>query len=393
MWRASGRHLLAFIGLVFAIGCGKGLPQAPAAPALRVTVVAPLRPPLDIEVSLFAEVRTAQRSAVGAEVAGRVVKLAAREGQRVDRGAVLARLDDRVPAQELLRLNAALKSAAAEAKVAEAQSARLLEAGGSVASEAERDEARARADGSQAAVQGLEAEIEAAELTVAQHLVRAPFAGRVSARLVEEGARVAAGDPVLELISDGPPEIWAYAQPEVAASITPKSTLEGSYRGETLRLRLIERVSALSQGGSTQVLRLAWPTDGPPATVGESLRVRVKRRIGGSGFIVPKDALSQGPTGDWMLFVIDDDVSDSSPPDTAAAEPRTRGVARRLGVQVLADERELALVDSPSLNVHSAVVVRGNERLAPGSRVEILESPAGRDAPELAGSGAREPKG
>ena len=379
------------IGLVFAIACDKAEPKAPSAPALRVTVVRPMLPPLDVEVSLFAEVRTAQRSAVGAEVGGRLVALVAREGQKVARGAVLARLDDRVPAQELLRLRAALTSAAAEAKVAEAQLERLLEAGDSIASKAERDEAQARADSSRAAVQGLQAEVEAAEVRVTQHHVRAPYSGRISARLVEEGARLAAGDPVVELISDGPPEVWAYAQPDVAASITPNSTLESTYRGETLKLRVIERVSALSQGGSTQVLRLAWPKDGPPATVGESLRIRAKRRIEGSGLIVPKDALSQGPTGDWMLFVIDDAASDGD--QRGAPSPLTAGVARRLGVRLVADERELALVEAPALNAQSAIVVRGNERLAPGARVEVLETAAGPDASELAGSGAREPKG
>lgn len=131
-------------------------------------------------------VRAASRADLSFEVAGKLNELPVKEGQVVQEGDLVARLDDR-------DLSANLKSAQAEADNAAANFARgakLIEDG--FISQTDFDTLRSKRD------------VTAAELTKAQKAVAdtrliAPFTGRVASRLVENFQDVQAKQPIVRL--------------------------------------------------------------------------------------------------------------------------------------------------------------------------------------------------
>lgn len=355
--RLVAGHLVALTAVATCLlgACGEQAAQAPRKrPAAKVRTVTPKAPPLQLQTQLYAEVRTRQRTLVGAEVAGRVLRVLKREGESVKAGETLALLDARVATQSVAQLRAELRAAEAEATVAQSQFARLERAGERLASRTEVDEAGARASRASAEAKALSARLASAEVSLTQHRLRAPFSGEVLSRLVDAGSWVAAGDAVVELTTAQRPELWAYATPALAARIRPETPAHAELAGQRYGLTLLERVAAVTQGGSTQLLRFALPADAPPPTLGLSLPVTVEEQREGPGWVVPRDALTRSPIGEWQLYRVRD------------------GKAQRLTLRLKASSDTEALVTGAPLSAGDAIVVRGNERLTPDAAVTVL---------------------
>jgi RND family efflux transporter MFP subunit len=138
-----------------------------------------------VRAQVGAEVR------VGPRVSGVVTELPAAVGQRVERGALLARLDDRSAKARLASLTAQLAAAWAESEWAAAQAVRAERLAGVVA-EADRDTARRDARVRAALVERLGAEIDEARLDLGFTELRAPVAGTVASVSTTVGETVAA---------------------------------------------------------------------------------------------------------------------------------------------------------------------------------------------------------
>jgi HlyD family secretion protein len=161
-------------------------------------------------------VRSRQRAHVGAERAGRVAAIPAREGTHVKKGDALLLLDDstartqlEVAQRDLEAARAATEAARAEATLARQQHERntaLFES--KLLAQGEMDLSKSKLESAEAGLGGAEAQERraASGLRLAQgeldHLrVLAPFDGVVSQRMVEVGESVVPGQPVLEVVS------------------------------------------------------------------------------------------------------------------------------------------------------------------------------------------------
>jgi RND family efflux transporter MFP subunit len=133
-------------------------------------------------------IRAFQTAEMGFEVSGRVTEFLVREGNLVEKDAVLARLDARDYEAELRVAEANLEKARADLT----RSTNIFEADPGAISEdtLERD---------RRAVKVTEARLEIAKKAVADTELRAPFAGVMARKLVEDFANVQAKEPVLIL--------------------------------------------------------------------------------------------------------------------------------------------------------------------------------------------------
>jgi membrane fusion protein, multidrug efflux system len=132
------------------------------------------------------EVRADQRAELAFLVSGPLVELPIQEGQFVEAGALLARIDPRDFANER-------DGRRSDRNEARAQFDRITRAFASQAvTAAERDQARAR-------FQVAEAELALAEKRLEDSELRAPFPGRIARRLVENFQTVQAGAPIVLL--------------------------------------------------------------------------------------------------------------------------------------------------------------------------------------------------
>ncbi|MCC5787453.1 MAG: efflux RND transporter periplasmic adaptor subunit [Phycisphaerales bacterium] len=193
------------LGLTLA-GCGEE-ESATASPAsaqgpVEVLVVEAWTSPIERRLRLVGSTRAVDAVTVTAEVTGTVAWIGFDDEAMVIKDQKLIELDDR-------RASADLR--AAEARL-ERLSLRLdrtrtaFDRG--AANPAELDDART-------AVAEAEAERDRAEAVHQDHTIRAPFAGRVTRRLVSMGALVSPGDTVAVLNSVDPIEV-AFSVPERA---------------------------------------------------------------------------------------------------------------------------------------------------------------------------------
>lgn len=181
-------------------------------------------------------VRARFQARLGVERAGRVLSIPYREGARIERGAVLLRLD---PSTAATRVEAARRDLEAlEAAVGSARAAEILArqthdraeplVRQGLLSAEQMDEARARLDAAIADRRVAEARRASAESAVrladdelAHHLVRAPFGAVVTRRFVEVGEPVVPGQAVLEVVSLDRLYVSAPIDERDAGRITP----------------------------------------------------------------------------------------------------------------------------------------------------------------------------
>lgn len=149
-----------------------------------------------------------------AEVAGLVREVLFEEGQRVEEGKLLFRLDDAELQQQRASRAAALDAAGADLANARWQFDRLraLREQG-VAAVEEYKNARDRYRAAEATVKRLKAELDMIGEQIADTRIRAPLTGRLTEHLVDVGDFVDAGDPLASLYAVDPIEL-AFWLPE-----------------------------------------------------------------------------------------------------------------------------------------------------------------------------------
>jgi RND family efflux transporter MFP subunit len=178
--------------LAFVAACG----EEPPPPRESV------RPVKIVEVSLHGgerreypgRIRATQYAEIGFEVPGRIVELPVREGDRVEAGHVLARLDARDYEAALAAAQAKLQHAAAEA-----ERARILYEKGV--------KPKSELDLAQRMHEVRKAETAEARKAVEDAVLRAPFAGVVARKLVTDFRNVQAKERVLVVQDDSSLEI------------------------------------------------------------------------------------------------------------------------------------------------------------------------------------------
>ncbi len=191
------RALLALAAALLA-SCGQEAAQAPAKPAAPLgSAVVDLR---EVELTVTAEalVEAVRQSTVSSQIAGRIVDLRFDVGDRVQKGEVIARIDERAATQALAASEAQVREADAALTNARAQYERTRQL-------------LAQKFVSQAALDKAEADFKAAESRMKATLagagqastersfatIVAPYSGVVSARHVQLGEMAVPGKPLL----------------------------------------------------------------------------------------------------------------------------------------------------------------------------------------------------
>jgi RND family efflux transporter MFP subunit len=167
-------------------------PEAPAARPVKLLTIGGTQSGGELEYPGM--VGAAKEAEVAFEVAGRITKLPVEEGDKVKKGAVLARLDARDYQSAVDAANADLNAARAEHERLKALFAR------SAVSRQELDTARRNKEVAETSVQRARKALEEARLV-------APFAGTVAKKFVDEFQNVQAKQPVVLLQDDSGLEI------------------------------------------------------------------------------------------------------------------------------------------------------------------------------------------
>jgi len=197
---------------------------APAAARAQEPHAATVKPLAEIAIyperDASAQVVSLNESRIAAEIAGRIEEVPVEVGQRLAKGAVIARLDCRDHELARDRARAALDGARSRLALAEQQLARgrELRSQGFVSEEAlsarQTDVEVLRTEVAQGEVQ-----LASAERAVGKCVVRSPFAAIVRERLGQVGELAAPGSPLAVLVDAGRIEVSAQVQAKDAPSL------------------------------------------------------------------------------------------------------------------------------------------------------------------------------
>ncbi|MCM2251165.1 MAG: efflux RND transporter periplasmic adaptor subunit [Ramlibacter sp.] len=298
--------------------------QGPLAPA-KVTVAVPQQGPLVASTFGIGTVEARRGYALGPTVPSRVLRVLVDQGDAVKAGQVVAELDpvdlaDRVIAGKLAVDRAASTIRAAEAQLAEARSrshtatstARRyteLRAQGFFSQEAaeakthEANAAKAGVDAAVAQVAAARHDHERAQADAAgigklrtQARLVSPVDGVVSARWVEPGTTVVAGQAVVQVID--PATLWVRARIDQAqaggirvgqpAEIVLRSDANRAYRGEVQRVDLVSDAVA-----EERIVNLGFAAPPQAISIGDLVEVTIRTAELASARTVPAAAVKR----------------------------------------------------------------------------------------------------
>jgi RND family efflux transporter MFP subunit len=217
--------LFALTALVAALAAG-----AQAALAADVPLVAAQRGSAGGSLSIEGHIQPVRQATVAAQIGGNVMALLVKAGDRVKAGQPIARIDERDAAAGVLRSEAGLAQAEAEARNARValDRTRELRAQGFV-SQAALDTAETQYKAAQAGVQQAQAARSQAALARGFAVVTAPFDGVVLATHLEAGDLASPGRPIATLYAPG--AMRATAQ-------VPLSQADGARRATRVEVEL-----------------------------------------------------------------------------------------------------------------------------------------------------------
>ncbi len=213
LW-AAALLLIAAVAAFLVFGrnqkANRAPPQSATEPPPVVTVVVPGQTSVASEVRLTGSIAARRASPVGVQGEGGMVNaVLVKEGDYVRRGQVIARIDRAVQDQQMLQMGASIRSAQADAALAQAEldRAKALVARGFI-SKADIDRKTATRDGALAKVALARAQSGEMHARIARLDVRAPTDGIILSRSVEAGQVVGAGSSALfTLAEDGAMEL------------------------------------------------------------------------------------------------------------------------------------------------------------------------------------------
>jgi multidrug efflux pump subunit AcrA (membrane-fusion protein) len=413
--------LVPLAAVPLAVGVGlRQLSQSPEA----ATTVAPLPvevialTPVDaytVERQYVGELVPQRRSALGFEQGGTVVEILVQEGDRISAGQPLARLDTRSLTsqrqqliaqrdQALATLNELQNGprqqsvAAAQAAVGDLEQQLALSVAqrdrrtdlydrGAISREeldqqtfgtgalenrlaqaqSELDELLAGTRPEQIAAQTarirqLDASIQAVDVDLSKSTITAPFAGRISQRLVDEGVVVSGGQPVVQL-SEGSATESRIGIPADVADRLPLGSAQTVTVGEQPFSATVTALLPELESTSRTVTAVLTLNTAEELTLGQTARLVLTNTQPASGFWLPSTALVQGEQGLWSVYV-------------AAGDRNSEATVTRQLVEVLHTESDQVLVQG-LVEEGDRIITSGTHRVVPGQTVSAsLISPS-----------------
>jgi membrane fusion protein, multidrug efflux system len=363
---------VAAIGVTVWLGAGPGAAKAatPASPSPGVPVSTIAAKAQDVPVYLtgLGTVQAFNTVEIKAQVNGTLISIPVREGQEVKKGDIIAEIDPRPYKAVLDQATAQRAEDVAQLKAAQLDLQRFQNlATRSFAPVQQVDDQRATVDKLAAAIQADTAAIETAQINVDFCTIRAPIDGRVSLYQTDVGnlIEVATQTGIVSITQDQPisavftlPESELPQVQDAMVSGPPEvvvDTSDGSRQLSTGTLMAPNNTVDTSTG--TISLKASFANTDHRLWPGEFVNAQVLVQTLHNAVTVPIEAIQHGPQG---LFVYTVESN-----NTVQIQPISVGY----------QNATLAVVNK-GLQGGEAVVLTGQSRLAPGTRVAVQKAQA-----------------
>ena len=186
--------------------------------------------------------------------------------------------------------------------------------------------------------------------------LRAPFAGRVSRRMIDEGTVLVAGSPVLELIDDTELEAWIGMPQESAIALQVGENVTVQVSGQMIPAVVQSLAPDVDRTTRTRNVILRLHSNKASVVPGQVVRLAINETIHDPGYWVPTTALSRGTRGLWSVYVVD--------------RAEDKRVITRRDVELLDTVGEQSFVRG-TLQAGDEVVASGTHRVVVGQEVTL----------------------
>ncbi len=318
---------------------------------------------ISVQSRFFGRVEAPRSSQLGFELGGELQKVLVDEGQSVEAGELLARLDtDRLQA-----VKAQADAGVTQAKASAALAANTLQRSESALefsgiSDQQLDQARQNAANSDAALAAALANLERIKLDIKKSSLRAPYAARVVGRYADEGEILAPGRALLALQERGPSEVRFGVNQATIERLTP-GQLHTLKRGDqSIGATLKAIVPALDP--RTRTIDAVFTLEETSVLSGEIMQLDVEAPLLQSGFSLPLGALTEGKRGLWTVLIAEpiDKSTSKIANATHVLSPRA--------VTILHQDGDMMYVDG-AIETGELYVNEGLHRVVSGQQVRL----------------------
>lgn len=267
--------------------------KPPAAVPIPVEVATVREGAVTASVRTVALIQAETATTIAAQANAVLVEVRAKEGDRVGRGDVLARIDPRTLQDAIETARARLAATTEDLARVQAVARRdeSLFAAQAISRQAI-DASRAQVEGARAAEVGARRALETARTNRGFADVTAPYAGVITSRLVEPGDLATPGKPLFGLQGAGKVKVLSKLSQGSLAAVVPGATAVFSVGDRRMTGRVSRVFPALDAArlGSVETLLAVAPFALPPgAVVAATYEARPV-----SGLVVPSLALLEG---------------------------------------------------------------------------------------------------
>jgi multidrug efflux system membrane fusion protein len=249
------------------------------------------------------------------------------------------------------------------------------------------DTSQTNADVMSATVAADKAALDMARLNLDYTQIRSPVDGKTGPILVQPGNMISSANganAALVTIAEVRPIKVSFTLPQSALSRIQArqqskgvllATLDAKDHAGNLLSAPVDFVSNMvsNQSGSIE-LRADFPNTDLSLVPGQLVNVTVQLNDIPGALVVSRDAVNDGPNGAFVFAVKD-------------------GEAEQIPVEVLTDDGTNVALSGAGLKPGDRVVVEGQLRVNPGSKVRVLDKPRAAGMDTGAGAGAKKKRG
>ncbi|QQP97152.1 efflux RND transporter periplasmic adaptor subunit [Lysobacter enzymogenes] len=351
-------------------GAGGGDAQAP----VPVALAAVARQDVPVYLTAQGTVQARNSVTVNPQIGGvRLIELHFKEGQEVKRGDLLAQLDPRNAQASYDEAVAKLRQDQAALATARSNYRRSSDPQyRQYVSKLDLDTQRNAVAQNEALIAADEAAIHNARVQLDYTRVLAPIDGVAGLRGVDPGNVVTTSTNLVTLTQVRPIYV-AFSLPEQNLDTVYRAAQAGAAQAAPLEVEALDRVDAhtVAAGGRLDVIdnavdsatgtfRLRSLFDNDPRALwpGQFVNVRLKVRTVAGGLVIPAQALQRSPQGDYVYLLQAD--------QTVAMQP----------VKVAGEVGDSQVMIGAGLKEGGRVVIEGQFRLKPGSKVKPVAATA-----------------
>ena len=353
-------------------GCSKNIEKPKGRPPALVTTASATQQNVPVLIKAIGNIEASESVVVRTQISGELIRVAFREGQDVQKGALLFQLDPRTYQAAIRKAEATLardKSIMDNARKDYERYSQLVKDG--IVTQEQAEGYRTRAESAAADMSADAAAVDSAREQLAYCTITSPISGRLGVLAVDRGNVVKANDTILVTINKITPIHASFTIPEkelpevkrlmAGGRITVEAEVPGT---AGIREKGVVSFFDNTVDPATGTIRLKALFDNADKQLwpGQFVNISIVLAMKNNAVVVPSQAIQTGQNGQFVFVVKPDATADIR---LVVSGPVSRGMT----------------VIEKGLQSGEQIVIDGQMRVIPGGKVEIQEAKVkGQDA-------------